>query len=417
LVSAALIFSTVVSLLLGLGFVICAPRFSGHFPDITGNLERGCIFASGVSVTALSLVLDQATIGLLRGGLQLARNIAASAVKVAVLPATTLIFSDLLGVGLIFAWVAGTVVSLVVVGLRMWWSHAPLFGRPDWKSLRSLGRTTLAHNWLNLAIAIRQSIIPVLVVIVVSPQANAAFYAAWMIASFLAIVPAHLSTVLFAVTSADADAVAEKIRFTLRLSFLLGIPGMLVLALLAHPLLALFGSHYASAGTLPLLLLDVAYLPGIFRAHYVAVYRIRGQMGRAAALMWTVMVLEIGASAVGGKVDGLVGLSLGLLAVRIAEGVITAPAVIAVAGRRGQHRRLSVQGSDREGPALAAADAAGSLRRQQAEGLSALMALSLLAEQSAPYMPLTAQRGDPWPPAHRPPSGGSEPEARRSAKP
>jgi O-antigen/teichoic acid export membrane protein len=417
LVSAALLFSSVASLLLGVGFVIVAPRFSAHFPDITGNLERALIFTSGVSVTALSLVLDQATIGLLRGGLQLGRNIAASAVKVAILPATTMIFNDGLGVGLIFSWVAGTIISLIVVGLRMWWSHAPVFGRPDWRSLRSLGKTTLAHNWLNLAIAIRQSIIPVLVVIVVSPQANAAFYAAWMIASFLAIVPAHLSTVLFAVTSADADAVSEKIRFTLRLSFLIGIPGMLVLAVLAHPLLALFGAHYASAGTFPLLLLDVAYLPGIFRAHYVAVYRIKGRMGRAAALMWTVMVLEIAASAVGGKADGLVGLSLGLLAVRVAEGVVTAPAVIAVAVRRGQHRRGSAQGL---GPAhavrAARADAAGDWRRQQAEGLSALIALSLLAEQSSPYTQATAQQQGEWSSARMRPSAGTQPEARRSTK-
>lgn len=414
LVSAALIFSSLASLLLGVGFVLIAPRFSGHFLDIAGNLQRAFIFAAGVAVTALSLVLDQATIGFLRGGLQLARNVTASAVKVAILPVTTLIFTDGLGVGLVFSWVAGTVLSLLVVGLRMWWSHVPIFGRPDWRSLRKLGKTTLAHNWLNLAIAIRQSIIPVLVVIVVSPEANAAFYAAWMIASFLAVVPAHLSTVLFAVTSADSKAVAEKIRFTLRLSFLLGLPGMLLVALLAHPMLAVFGAHYARVGTLPLLLLDVSYVPNVFRAHYVAVYRIRGRMGRAAGLMWIVMLLEIGGSIAGGKADGLVGLSVGLLAVRVAEGVVTAPAVLAVALRRGHHRRGNTMRSDHT-PAItpAARSDESSWRRQQAEGLSALMALSVLSEQPSPYAESAAHLYGWWLSDRVPESEGAEPDGRR----
>ena len=68
-----------------------------------------------------------------------------------------------------------------------------------------------------------------LVTVVVSPSANAAFYAAWTLSGFLKIVPTHLSTVLFAVAAADPQIIARKLRFTLRLSLLIGLPGMVVL--------------------------------------------------------------------------------------------------------------------------------------------------------------------------------------------
>src|SRR6202020_1173592 len=106
---------------------------------------------------------------------------------------------------------------------------AAVMCRPDWGVLRALGRTTLAHNWLNLALVAPYSLIPVLVTVIVSPAANAAFYAAWMLSGFLKIVPTHLSTVLFAIAAADPQVIARKLRFTLRLSLLIGLPGMVIL--------------------------------------------------------------------------------------------------------------------------------------------------------------------------------------------
>ena len=88
-----------------------------------------------------------------------------------------------------------------------------------------LGKTTLAHNWLNLAIAVPVTLIPVLVTVVVSPAANAAFYVAWMVTSFLVAVPVHLSTVLFAIASADPRVISRKLRFALKVSLWAGIPG------------------------------------------------------------------------------------------------------------------------------------------------------------------------------------------------
>jgi O-antigen/teichoic acid export membrane protein len=282
-------------------------------------------------------VFDQATIGLMRGGLQLSRNLVFAVAKLLALPAAAFALHDTLGAGITLSWAAGTAVSLLPVAIWLRSSGGP---RPDWRVLRGLGRTTLAHNWLNLAITLPQPLIPVLVTVVVSPSANAAFYAAWMLVAFLYIVPAHLATVLFAVAAAEPGAVAGKLRFSLRMSLFIGLPAMAALALAGHAALSLFGAGYARAATLPLLLLILGYLPSIPKTHFIAVCRAAGRIPRAAAVLTVAAAAEVAAVAVGGAAGGLTGLSLALLGVYVLEGLVTAPAVFRAAAETGRHHRV-----------------------------------------------------------------------------
>ena len=331
LVSAALLAAGLGSLLLGLGFAIAAPLIDGRFTGIVGAAGQAALFTIGVAVTGMSLVFDQATIGLMRGGLQLTRNIAFALAKLLLLPAAAYLLHDGLGAGVTLSWVAGLILSLIPVAIRLRRSGRPALPRPDWGVLRGLGRTAMAHNWLNLAIQVPLSLIPVLVTVVVSPSANAAFYAAWMICNFLYIIPVHLSTVLFAVAAADPGALAAKLRFVLRLSLLIGLPGMAALALAAHPALSLFGAGYARAATVPLWLLVLGYVPSLPKVYYIAVCRAAGKVSRAAVVLTGFAAVEVAAAAVGGMTGGLIGLSVGLLSVSVVEGLATAPAVLRVA--------------------------------------------------------------------------------------
>ncbi len=304
LISAALLACGFGSLVLGLGFAILAPHISGRFDHVTGTPSQAALFIIGVILTGVSLVLDQATIGLMRGGLQLTRNTIFAAVKLLALPATAIVVHDQFGLGITASWTAGIAVSMALLAIRLRFSGMPVLPRPDWRVLRRLGRTALAHNWLNLALSIPLSLIPVLVTVVVSPSANAAFYTAWTLTGFLKIVPQHLSTVLFAVAAADPQVIARKLRFTLRMSLLIGLPGMAVLGIGAHLALSMFGPGYARAATLPLILLVIGYLPYIPKMTYIAVCRAAGQIPRAAAVMTAAAVMEVTASAAGGCTAG-----------------------------------------------------------------------------------------------------------------
>jgi O-antigen/teichoic acid export membrane protein len=333
LVSAALLAAAAGSLLLGLGFAIVAPHADGRFAGIVGTAGQAALFAAGVAVTGMSMVFDQATIGLMRGGLQLTRNTAFALAKLVTLPAAAYLLHDQFGASVTLSWVAGMVISLIPVAIRLKLARKPVLPRPDWGVLRGLHRTAMAHNWLNLAIAVPLSLIPVLVTVVVSPKANAAFYAAWMLASFLYVIPVHLSTVLFAVAAGDPKALAAKLRFALRLSLLIGLPGMAVLGAGAHLALSLFGAGYARAATAPLWLLVLGYLPSLPKVYYVAVCRAAGKISRAAFVLTAFAAVEIGAAVAGGAMGGLIGLAAALLIVSTVEGLATAPAVLKAARR------------------------------------------------------------------------------------
>ena len=152
-------------------------------------------------------------------------------------------------------------------------------------------------------------------------------------------MPTHLSTVLFAVASADPQIIARKLRFTLGLSALLGLAGMAVLASGAHFALSLFGPGYARAATLSLLLLVAGYVPTVPKLHYIAVCRAQGRISRAAAVLTAAAAAEVTAAALGGDAAGLNGLTLALLGVFLLEGLVTAPAVTRAAIGHGRHRR------------------------------------------------------------------------------
>ena len=215
LVSAALLTCGLGSLVLGLVFAVVAPHVSVNFANMIGTPGRGALFVAGVAVTGVTLVFDQATIGLMRGGLQLGRNIAFAVAKVLVLPAAAIVLHDQFGAGITATWVAGMALSLVLVAIRLGVAGEPVLPRPDWGVLRGLGKTAMAHNWLNLAMTMPFYLLPVLVTVIVSPSANAAFYIAAMLTTFLFIVPAHLSTVLFAVVAADPRRGRQEAAFRL----------------------------------------------------------------------------------------------------------------------------------------------------------------------------------------------------------
>jgi len=328
LVSAVLIACALGSLLLGLGFVLIAPRFSRQFATMIGTPDQKGLFVVGVVLTGVSMVFDMATIGVMRGGIQLARNMAFSLVKLAALPIFAFLLHDRLGFDITLSWVVGIALSLVLVAARMALSGTRLLVRPDWSNLRSLRRTAMAHNWINIAVAVPPTVFPVLVTVLISPSANAAFYVALTFATFLYIIPTHLATVLFAMAAAEPHAIAHRVRFALKLSYVIGLPAIAVLMLGGHWILSIYGPGYARIATVPIWLLALGYIPYVPKALYIAVCRANGRITYCATILTVFTVVEIGAVAAGAAAGGLVGLSLALLAALTAQGIVITPPLL-----------------------------------------------------------------------------------------
>jgi O-antigen/teichoic acid export membrane protein len=332
LFAASLAASGIGSLILGLIFaLVVGMYFTKKLPGVGGTPGEVLIFVVGVTLTGATLVFDEGTIGLLRGGIQLWRNLAMSAIKLVTLPALAVVLHDKYGVGISLSLVIGTAGSMIPAAIMLMRSGSRVFHRPDWASLRRLVPVAINHNWLNLALATPSRIIPIVVPLAVTAAANSVFYDAWMITSLLFMVPVHLSTVLFALASASPEVVAEKLRFVLRVSLLVGLPVMAVLAIAAHFALNLFGPGYAAMGTVPLWLLIIGYIPQMPRAQFIAVSRATNKVGRAAGLLCFFSLCEVTSIYIGGKLGGLDGLSFAYLGVLAMEGLITAPTVLRAA--------------------------------------------------------------------------------------
>lgn len=330
LVMTALIVCFGASAALGAGFALVAGAIAPGAAPYVDGAGPAALFIVGVGLTAIGFVLDQALIGMLWGGMQLWRNVVFAAAKLAVLVAAAPFLDDRLGVGVLLAWISGTAVSLIVL-VTVLARHVRIRHSPDWALIRTFGRTANAHNWLNIAFQAPRLALPVVVVGLISAEANAAFFAAWTIAALLYVVPTHLTTVLFALGSADREALGRETRFSLRASLALGIVAVPLVALAAGPTLSAFGPSYSSQAALPLQILALGYFPTVVKVHYVAVGRVTGRLVRAAAWLTAGAALEIGiAAAVCVLTSSLVTLSIALVVAMTLEAAITAAPVAAV---------------------------------------------------------------------------------------
>jgi O-antigen/teichoic acid export membrane protein len=328
LISAALILVGGVGLCGGIVFAFVAPLVSADFQPFRANIGGILLFAMGVSLTTVTIVLDQALIGLLKGGLQFWRNSLFAAVKLVVL---ILAGFWLLKVGetIYGAWTIGIVLSLVpLAGLAVLkGDRSRRAFMPDWELLRKLGLPALQHHLLNLILQAPTTALPVLVTILLSATTNAWFYMAWMISGLVFIASYALTTVLYAVNSAQQFELTRKIRMTLGLALIMSILGNLVIQFGATQILNLFGHVYAEQAAWSLRILGFGAFPMIIKQHYVAIGRIRGKMASVSLPVAIGSLLELGIAALGAHLGGLVGLSLGWVIAVCIEAIFMFPAV------------------------------------------------------------------------------------------
>ena len=350
LVNASLIVTGLASALIALATILVMAAGGIRSFDVTSFLVIG-LFTLGAALTGVAFVVDLALVGAGAGTLQLVRNAVFATVKWLLLYALLPAMPDSDGSGLLVAWVAGFAISVVVLVSPSARRRFPgISARPDWAALRSLRGATLAHNAFNMAGQMPRLLLPVMATSLISPAAGAVFFIAWMIASFLYIVPTHLSTALFAIGAGRLEELAQKLRFSFRLSLVLGVVGGPALAVLAPVVLRVFGEAYSAEGAGPLRLLCLAYLPMVVKTHYVAVVRVQRNLVRGSVVALLGAVLELVGAAVGALVNGVSGLCIGVIIGLTVEAVIMLPTLLRAGLWRTGHAANEAHGPVAEAP-------------------------------------------------------------------
>jgi O-antigen/teichoic acid export membrane protein len=335
LIYSAATISAVVGAVLGAVFIAAASWIA---PELNAlNVPTGVLlFAIGVASTASGFVLDQAFIGLLRGGLQLLRNTIASMTKLIVLIVIGGIGFVVLrpdGTSLLLTWVAGAVVSMALI-LAVPRSSDRGPARPLWHVPEGLAGLALRHHLLNLSILAPGLLLPLLVTAVMSAEADAYFYIAYMIASLGWAVPAALATALYASGARDIEALTVRMRLAFWLCIGAGIALNLFMLVGAGPLLSIFGAPYADrAGTL-LRLLSLGIFPVTINSLYVPIARLERRFLQGTILMVAGMLVEFSFVVVGARAGGLDGTGVGWLVGFSIGALPLLPTVFRVAVRR-----------------------------------------------------------------------------------
>lgn len=321
LISAALIIVGGIGGFAGIMFAVVAPFVSTDLQPLRASLQNIVLFAVGVSLTAITLVLDYALIGLLRGELRFWRNTLFAVAKLAALFVAGLWLSHIVGLTIYATWAVGNALSLAALAgfavLKRGGFRSVCW--PEWRLLQKLGPAAIQHHMLNLTLQAPALILPVLVTVLLSATTNAWFYVSWMLASFVFVVPTALTTVLYATVSGQPVALAHRTRLTLSLASVASILATCILLLGNKQLLGLFGHVYAEQAASSLRILAFGSFPIIIKYHYGTLCRIQGRMARATLPVIGGGLLELGVAALGARLAGLPGLSLGWVAAACIE--------------------------------------------------------------------------------------------------
>lgn len=327
LLSTSMITLTIVSVAVAVAFALISGALSEEFALLTTNPLYLGLFALGVALTALTLMLDQAFIGLLRGGIQLTRNFSASIIKLVALALFGLWLADQTGMLIFGAWTLGTLLSLFI---PFRWLIKTYGMRPHfrWPMVRELGKAALMHHWLNLALEAPIRLLPVIVTIVLTPELTASLYIAWMLAGLMFFPVQSLTLTLYAVGAHNVTLLAEKMHVTLRLSGLITVVGYVAIFVLADVLMGLFGEAYAEQAANVLRILCISIFPLIIKDHFVAVYRIHNRARHAAVIITIGGLIEVTLSVIGASTNGLIGLSIGWVVAIMLEAIYMFPTVL-----------------------------------------------------------------------------------------
>ena len=314
----------------GLIYVALAHLAIPGLKNALGSPAVTVLLVVGIALNAMTLVLDEALVGLLQGPLQLMRNAWFSVLKLVLLGALAVLPITLTGGELLLTWVAGIVLSTAVLGRTLRNRGMIDSLKPGLGLLRGRGRATFDHNLLNLATYLPRAALPLVVTAVLSAEANAAFYTAFMVLSFLAMVPGNVALTLFAVASGDKAALRSKVRVGLLICLAVGLPASLVVVFAAGPIMSIFGAQYASTAGTALSILALTYLPFVFHHFFLAISRVQGRVRGAGVFSVFAGIAELAAAWYGGSRGSLTELVGWVAIVMAVETVLVAPTVLRV---------------------------------------------------------------------------------------
>ncbi len=310
------------SSVLSLVFVVLAGLALAQLDVVAESPVFAGLFVAAAVFGTVGILLDQTATALRRGDQALVRNVTFGAGTFLGLVAVTLILAAPSAEAVFAPWAAAGALATVV---GLWQLRRAIPGyRLKVTVDRPLGsqlvRSALPNYVLTLAERTPGLVLPIVVTELLSPDTNATWYAVWMMAWVVYIVPVQVGLTVFAEVARDPGAQSRAVRHGIRSSLGLGLLVAGVVAVAAEPLLGLLGPHYAGGGATPLRILALGWIPLTFVHCYYAAARARRRLQEAIVVAVTSAVVSITAAAVAGVTGGLTSMAVAWLTAQTALG-------------------------------------------------------------------------------------------------
>jgi O-antigen/teichoic acid export membrane protein len=326
--SAAIINTTLtigasVALALSVAFLAGVGIWAPSLQPLRQDALAAASFIVGTVCMVITTLLNAVFLARMRSGFVLAQSAVFGTTKVLLAVALATAAAGL--TVLVGAWAAGTTVA---IAFGMFWFLRRTDGpgyrpqlRVQWSALR---RMTLfaVTNYLSAVLAAAPLyVMPLLVLNMLGPEANAYFYVASSISGLLAMAPTAVSMTLFAYGSRDNNLPIAQVVEGIRLSLGLLVPAIITIFLLGGKLLLLFGRAYSEAATQLLWLLSLATLPMTLNVAYFSVRRVQHRLADVVLGLAWILIVTLGFGAALLPHTGLIGVGFVWLAAQTSVAV------------------------------------------------------------------------------------------------
>jgi O-antigen/teichoic acid export membrane protein len=268
------------SLLAAGGYVTVTVLGRGDVASTQSALPFVAMFFVAAVCGTVTICLDQAGIALGQPSGTVVRYLLGGVVMLGGLPIVAMASPGDLGAGAVFAaWTLSSVVICATgaVQLRRWVGYR-YRARIRIKGLHRHLVVGIPNHLLTLTERLPGLLVPLLVAHLVSPEATAYWYPAWMLVWVAYTVPIQVGLVQFAEGVRRPGQLRQILRSGFASGVLLGGCVAAAMALLAHPLLMLIGASYADASSNALRVLTVGIIPFAVWQSYNARCRATGMV-------------------------------------------------------------------------------------------------------------------------------------------
>jgi O-antigen/teichoic acid export membrane protein len=322
LLNSSFVSVSVFAAVASLGFLVLA---RGAFREL--NVVATIPFLAGVFVAmtvfgSVNVLFDNISVAQRRGDQVLSRNVAFGLVTIAVPLAFASFFAGYGAWLVLSAWALAGLTACGIGAVQLSrlladYRFVPRFDRHLVRRLIGVGLPNWALTMTERGPAL---LMPVLVTELISPTTNAFWYAAWMMAWVVMIIPISVGQTLFAEAAREPDSVGQATRHGLLTSLGIGLIAAAGMAVLAPVALGLLGGAYAAAGQDALRILVISVVPFSLTQAYYAICRARGRLGEAIAAGSAFGVVGVVGAIAAGQSGGLTLMAAAWVGVQLAAG-------------------------------------------------------------------------------------------------